>query len=816
MRNLREVEMKQVINFILFLTIVSASAFCQSQSPSYYQQDEFSIASPGAYKYGLYGYVNPALLSMADQPDLYFAWSDEAGRWNDFNHFGIFTSFLHLGFGYVMTKIDSYSVSDYKISSGFGSDAMSIGFGYSWSSGDINYFNHSNFFTIGAIYRPLRYISFGLIGNLSSSNNSEGVLDFAVRPLGNETITLFADYVFGNGKQPEDLEWSAGAVAEPVPGIRITGRYFSNHTFNIGAGLSFGRIGLTSDSRFSKDGKYGYNIYGIRVGSYDRNVFRKLQAGKDYVSLNLLGGMKYQRYRLFDNSNTLLNTLNDIDAAAKDNTVKGIVLNLSGMQINREMIWELREKLDAFKSKGKHVIIYLDRTGIDGYYLASAADRIVMNPQGTITLEGYIWGRQYYANLLDKLGIGFTELRYFKYKSAMETFSRTSMSKADSIQWKAIIDEYYKVTKEGICKSRNISLNEFDRLVNETALFLPSTALKHNLVDTLARWEDIKGIIAGYEKENKRMVSAGSLAEFQLPRDNYWGDKPEIAVVYAIGVCAMDQGIKARSLVKVVESVAGDNNVKALVFRVDSPGGDGMASDIVAEALKKCAEKKPVIVSQGYVAGSGGYWLSMYGNEIFAAPTTITGSIGVIGGWFYNKSLQQDLGVSTDLVQIGKHADLPFGMRVPLIGISLPDRNLNADEMKKAKNMIEQSYRDFVRKVAEGRNMAYDDVEKIAQGRVWSGIEGKEINLVDKIGGLDDAINEAVNKAGLKGCDYEIREYPEAPWFNFNSLVPKIFGVDIKNDAVIDHLLFRLKFNGLPVYMLPLENMNYDVPLDSY
>lgn len=816
MRNFREVEMKQVFNVMLFMVIIAAPAFCQSQTPSYYQQDEFNIASPGAYKYGLYGYVNPALLSMADQPDLYFAWSDERGRWNDFNHYGIFTTFLHLGFGYVNTKIDSYSVSDYKISAGFGSDAMSIGFGYSWSSGDFNYFNHSNFFTIGVVYRPLRFISFGLIGNLSSSNNNEGVLDLAFRPLGNEIITLYADYVFGNGRLPEDLEWSTGAVAEVLPGIRITGRYFSNHTFNIGAGLSFGRIGLTSESRFSKDGKYGYNIYGIRVGSYDRNVFRKLQSDKDYVNLNLLGGMKYQRYRLFDNSNTLLNTLNDIDAAAKDNTVSGIVLNLSGMEINREMIWELREKLEAFKAKGKHVIIYLDRTGIDGYYLASAADRIVMNPQGTITLEGYIWGRQYYANLLNKLGIGFTELRYFKYKSAMETFSRTSMSEADSIQWKAIIDEYYKVTKEGICKSRSISPDEFDRLVNETALFLPSAALKNNLVDTLARWEHINDIIAGYEKEDKSLVSPRSLEEFQLPQDNYWGEKPEIAVVYAVGVCAMDEGIKARSLVKVVESVAGDKNVRAVVFRVDSPGGDGMASDIVAEALKKCAEKKPVIVSQGYVAGSGGYWLSMYGDEIFAAPVTITGSIGVIGGWFYNKSLRQDLGVSTDLVQIGQHADLPFGMRVPLIGLSLPDRNLNADELVKAKNMIEESYHDFVGKVAEGRNMTYNEVEKIAQGRVWSGTEGKEINLVDKTGGLDDAIEEAVNRAGLKKCKYQIREYPEPPWFNFNVFVPKIFGLDIKNDAAIDHLLFRLKFNGIPLYMLPLENMIYDFPLDSF
>lgn len=808
--------MKQFSYLLLFMLIVSQSLFCQSQTPSYYIQDEFSTASPGAYKYGLYGYVNPSLLALVDQPDLYLVFSDERGRWNDFNHYGIFAAVPHFGFGYVNTKTESASVSDYKLSTGFGNETFSAGLGYGWSSGDLKLFNHSSFFTIGATYRPLKYASLGLTGNFSSVNYNEGAADIAVRPLGNELLTLFADYAFGNGKRSDDLKWSTGAVVEPFAGIRISGRYFSNHFFNLGCGLSFGRIGLTTESRFSDEGKYGYNIYGIRIGSYDRNVFQEMETKSSYVNLDMLGGMKYQRYKLFDNSQTLYNTLKEIDAACDDNSVTGIVLNLSGMQINREMIWELRHKLEAFKSRGKHIIVYLERVNIDGYYLASAADKIIMNPQGNITLEGYIWGRQYYTRMLEKLGIGFTELRYFKFKSAMETFSRTSMSEADSIQWKAIIDAYYQVAKDGICKSRNIPPDKFDELVNETALFMPNNALEEGLVDTLARWEDVKEIIDSYEGEYKSLVSPGSLAEFQLPGDNYWGKKPEIAVVYAIGVCAMDEGIRARNLVKVVGTLADDPNVKAIVFRVDSPGGDGLASDIVAEALNKCRKDKPVIISQGYVAGSGGYWLSMYGDEIYAAPTTITGSIGVIGGWYYNKSLKEDIGVSTDLVQIGKHADLPFGMTVPFIGAELPDRDLSADEKNKAEKMIKESYNDFVGKVAEGRKMDREKVEEIAQGRVWSGIEGNTINLVDKLGGLFDAINEAADKAGLKGCEYKIEEYPEAPWFNFSSLLPRIFGINIQDNSAIDHLLFRLKYNGIPLYMLPLENMNYDFPAESY
>ena len=174
-----------------------------------------------------------------------------------------------------------------------------------------------------------------------------------MRPLGSEFLTLFADYVFGNGKLPDDLKWSTGAVVEPLAGIRISGRYFSNHFFNVGFELSFGRIGLTTESRFSDDGKYDHNIYGIRIGSYDRNVIQQLDDKSDYVNLDLIGGMKYQRYKLFDNSRTLYSTLKEIDAAGDDNSVSGIVLNLSGMEINKEMIWELRDKLEAFQKQGK-------------------------------------------------------------------------------------------------------------------------------------------------------------------------------------------------------------------------------------------------------------------------------------------------------------------------------------------------------------------------------------------------------------------------------------------------------------------------------
>jgi protease-4 len=519
--------------------------------------------------------------------------------------------------------------------------------------------------------------------------------------------------------------------------------------------------------------------------------------------------MKYQRYRLFDNSNTLLELIKQIDAAKEDNTIAGIAINTSGMNINKEMLWELRKKLMEFKKTGKHVVIFVDRVNIDGYQFASAANKIVMDPFGQIALEGFLFGRQYYKGTLEKMGVGFTELRYFKYKSAEETFSRDNMSRPDSIQWEDIVKNEYTLAKNEICSSRNISGDKFNMLVDSVTLFTAQSALENHLVDTIGRWDKVEEIIRELEGKSEGMVSPNSLAEFNLPGDNYWGKKPEIAVVYAIGVCAMDAGIKARSLSKDIEYVANDPDIKAMVFRVDSPGGDAMASDIVAEALRKCKEKKPVIVSQGYVAGSGGYWISMYGDTIVAAPNTITGSIGVIAGWYYNKGLKEKLGVSTDYVKQGEHADLTFGMRIPFIGISLPDRDLTTYEKNKAEKIIKGYYKEFVENVSAGRKLPYSYVDSIGQGRVWSGTAGLKNKLVDVIGGLSEAVKIAVDKAGLKGKGYNIVQFPVPPLINFSFLTPKFFGIDTNSNAFIEHLKFRLNNNLNPLFMLPVDYMDY-------
>ncbi len=798
---------------LFFLLNLAAISFLSAQPTihsSYYQND-FSMTSPGAMKYGLYGFDNPALLTSLDFPDLFVTWSNPLSYIGNVNRLGIFAAVPHFGFGAVKQRGPIFYTTDYRISLGSGNRAASVGMTYGWTNSDEPFKDYSNIIRIGALFRPSVYASLGLIGTAAlHGTDKEGVIDAAVRPFGNELLALFADYSMEEYRVSSFPKWSAGAAVEFAPGIRATARYFDTKAITAGLQISLGAIGIESQAQYDESGKYTYNTYGLRIGAYDRNIFQSyFVKKKEYLDLNLYGPIKYQRYVLFDNSKTLLSVLDAVDAAKNDPAVSGIAINTSGMNANQEMLWELREKLKEFKAAGKHVIIFIDRGGINEYHFASVADKIVMDPSGMLMLQGFMMGRMYLKGSLEKLGIGFDEWRYFKYKSADETFSRDSMSDADREQRQKLVDDDYRLAKDDICASRNFSSAQFDSLINDKTLFLPNDARDAGLVDTIGRWDVVEKMVKMLDGGGQHMVPSFMLAQNRLPSDNRWGEPPRIAVIYALGACAMDEGITARRLVKDVNAAVDDPRVKGIVLRVDSPGGDAMASDYIAEALKKAKGKKPVIVSQGYVAASGGYWLSMYADTIVAAPNTITGSIGVIGGWLYNKSAKESLGISTDFVKAGEHADLGFGMTMPFFGLTLPDRNLTDNERGKMEHSIKTLYKDFVQKVADGRKKKFDDIETIAQGRVWSGYDGEANGLVDVLGGLSDAIAIAKAKAGIaRKEEVKIVEYPAMGLFNLDVFAPRLFGIDVKKDATVEYLKFRLEHNAEPLPMLPMDFMN--------
>lgn len=767
--------------------------------PSYFSYSDLSFTPPGAMRFGLYGYDNPAMLAWVHQPDVLFTWSDAGQNWNDFNRWGLFAAAPHMSFGMVKTKSQHASIIDYRIGFGFGSRSFSLGFGFGWVGGNRVAFGRTNSFTIGTLFRPNQYASLGLVGTTASSGDSrEAVADLTVRPLGTPLVALFADYAIRNGQSLHDGGWSAGLAIEPVDGLRLISRYFETEAFTMGIEVSLGRAAVSTRATY-KGGSHVFTTHALRLGAYDRTVLAKMARDTRFLQLDLNGSMKYRRFILFDQSNTLLSTLEALDAAKEDPAVAGVVINTSGMNANREMLWEIREKLRELKSAGKRVVVFVDRISLDEYHFASVADRIIMDPTGMMMLHGYMMGRTFVKGALEKIGLAFDEWRLFTYKSANESFSRDRMSEADREQRQKLVDDLYALVKEEVGRGRNIPAERFEELVNDSVFFLAKDALTLGLVDTLARWDEVENIVAG-----KSLVGPGRLARYNLPPDERWGQRPRIAVIYALGVCDMDEGITARKLVKDVDAAAKDPAVKAIVLRVDSPGGDGMASDYIAEAMQRARKEKPVIVSQGYVAASGGYWLSMYADTIVAAPMSITGSIGVAGGWFYNTELKDKIGFSTDFVKAGAHADLGFGMTLPLLGISIPDRNLTEVERAAAERAMRALYSDFVGKVSAGREMTADEIDRIGQGRVWSGTDALKNGLVDVLGGLETAIALARHKAGLSPDErVEIAEMPAPGLLDFSFLRPRIVGAE--QDALIEMLRFRMKNNGIPLPVLPLE-----------
>ena len=801
--------MKNAILAVACLIILTSVVGAQHYAiPPYYEQSDFLMASSGVYYDGLLGFANPANLSFLDGSEARYYWTASERSGLSFNdNWGLFLAAPHLGFGMLRRHQGNLKSTDYRISTSMGGDHVSLGLGYGWSKANNESFEGEKIFHSGLIVRPMKYLSVGLIGDFSfQSEAAQGVAELGVRPFGTRKLTVFGDFAMQNKTRFNDAPWSTGAIYEVIPGIDVIGRYFKDENFTVGLVFNLGYGSVAAQSHFNDDQEHQYDNYFIRLGDLRPSFLPKLvDKGRRYVKIDLTGSVDYLNYEFFsDDNHQFLSLLGDIKAAGEDDRVAVIAVYMSNSKIAPELAWEIREALKGAQQKGKKVVAFIEYTDIRSYYLASVADVVVMDPNSLIAITGYAMGKTYLKGTLEKLGLGFDEWRFFKYKSAMEVFSRTNFSEPDSEQYQAYIDDWYANTRQGVCESRGITPERFDYLINDVALFNPDQALEYNLADTIGRWEDVDRIIDQLADKPLRPISSGGLSANALPA-KYWGGDPKVAVVYALGECAMYSGIRAVWLGKQLRRLASDRTVKAVVFRVDSPGGDGMASDVVAEALKYCARRKPVIVSQGQVAGSGGYWISMYGDKILAGPNTITGSIGVIGGWIWDDGFSKKLGLTSDYVTAGEHADVGYGVRLPILGIMVPARDLTSDEREKVKAMILSFYDQFVDKVAAGRHMSVDRVKEIGQGHFYSGVEGKEIDLVDDIGGLMMAIEMAKQDAGI-AADQRVKliEVPQSlGLFPFKKPFAT-FGLGTKIDPEDPAIRYIKMLNESPIKAIPM------------
>lgn len=439
--------------------------------------------------------------------------------------------------------------------------------------------------------------------------------------------------------------------------------------------------------------------------------------------------------------------LDNIEKAKLDKKIKGIYLNLSGLKAGLSNVEEIREKLLEFKESGKFIYSYSEVYTQLSYYLSSVSDSIFLNPQGMLEFNGFSAGVLFYKDLLDKIGFDVQVIRHGKFKSAVEPYMYNGMSDENREQLEKLLKSMSDIINEGVSKQRNIKQKKINEIINNLQLNSPIACKDLNFVDDL-RYED--EVLSFLEEKSKNIIDFQEYLDVKSVKSI---SENKIAVIYASGAINTGEGsynsIGSETTVKAIRKAAEDENVKAIVFRVNSPGGSALASDIILRELNIAKQKKKIVVSMGDYAASGGYYISCNADKIFANHTTLTGSIGVFGIVPNSKRLLNDkLGVYIDTVNTHKYSDIGRG-----------NRRLTNFELDIIQESVEDIYETFITHVSKGRGMSKRDVDKIGQGRVWSGIDALEIGLIDEIGGLEDAIVSAAELSDLE--DYRVISLPK-------------------------------------------------------
>lgn len=460
---------------------------------------------------------------------------------------------------------------------------------------------------------------------------------------------------------------------------------------------------------------------------------------------------------------SLYSALRAIDAAAGDSRIKGIYLRLNGQgSADITTLEELRETIAQFKESGKFVVAYNETYGQFGYYLASVADRVYLQPEGMILWNGITFNVAFYKGLLDKLDIEPEVFRptACKYKSAVEPYILTKMSDANRRQMTELAESIWGSVTAAVSESRSIPVAKLNELADNLSAMFPEEALANGLVDGLVYEDQMNDVFAEYGVEAGRdgeynMVTLGEYA-MQVGADMSNVSADRVAIVYAEGQIVDGNGeydaIYGNTMAERIKSVRLDDKVKAVVLRVNSPGGSALASDVIWRELELLKAEKPVIVSMGAYAASGGYYISAPADVIIADKMTLTGSIGVFGMYMnVGKALKDKLGITFDGVKTNTLSD--FGNAT---------RPMTAVERATIMRSVDNVYETFTGLVAKGRNLPVEKVLDIAGGRVWSGSEAVELGLADGNGGLKTAIAVAADKAAL-GENYRIVEVTEMP-----------------------------------------------------
>lgn len=450
-----------------------------------------------------------------------------------------------------------------------------------------------------------------------------------------------------------------------------------------------------------------------------------------------------------------------IDKAKHEDKIKGIYLRIDNIMAGYASVDEIRNALIEFKEEsGKFIYAYSENYSQKAYYLGSVADSVFINPEGMLMFTGIASQREFYKNALDKLGIEMQVVRHGKFKAAVEPFMLDHMSDENRQQVETYIGSLWANVLKEISESRNISVEKLNQIADENMMFRPTPELlAYQLVDSIVYEDQILDFLREKTgtKPNKE-INAHSVSDMKQvvkKRSEKGLAKDKIAIIYGAGEIGMgsssfgSESISGPDLAREIRKARTDSTIKAIVFRVNSPGGSALASELIWREIKLTSAVKPVVVSMGELAASGGYYIACAANSIVANPTTLTGSIGVFGMIPNTQELfEKKLGINTEVVKTNKLSDMP--------SIS---RKMTVTERALLQNMVENVYTTFVNHVADGRNLTYEQVDEIGQGRVWTGENAKELGLVDVLGDLNDAVKIAEELAGLE--HYRIVKLPK-------------------------------------------------------
>jgi len=659
----------------------------------------------------------------------------------------------NLGLG--MKKVDSLKY--FEIATGYKLPGV-FSIGYAHQFGDTS--NH----VFGLIARSSPRFSLGYRTTVGTRYHMVGGI--SLRPF-EEYITLSGDIEYEG--VDSILNFYYGTMIQPLDGVKLNfhaGYIDEEFNWNAGLELSFGKIKLA--------GAYSRGDEKFRVGLIlSAQPYQTLVPKSSKITrLHLRGSypeikMRYFLGIPFSTKPGFTRLLSNLESLKDRDDVKAVLVELSSHSLKAAQIEELKNSLMRLKRGGKKIIFFADDYHSTlAYELACTGDEIILSPPGSVIIPGLALRKSYVKETLEKLGLETDIVSIGEYKSAIEKVSRNNMSEADREQIERLLDDIYYPMINSIAHSRNKTSEEIEALIEKIAYFNSDDAKIHGLIDTALYDFELQDYLSE-TYDGMPIVDFQGVVHERTVDEAWYSLRPKIALVIAEGAIVSGEGtpnffqtrlIGSDRYARIFEDIRKDKNVKAVLFRINSPGGYAVASEKITHAVRRCAAQKPVVVTMGGVAASGGYHISCPAARIYANKRTITGSIGVFDIKFVTKGLYDKLGISWDYVKRGKHSDLFWGLR-----------HLTKDELEREEKEAEWWYDKFVRCVAQCRDMSEQTVDSLGQGRIYSGAFAQKINLIDQTGGYLDALEAVKDMAGIEG-EVEIVSYPRSLGFSLANL----------------------------------------------